>query len=55
MIVCKSNTVRQSSNISFFCSGDPYCEVVQRPEGTHVEQTGLLERPLGLSLRLSDQ
>ena len=55
MIVCSRNTVRESSHISFFSCGDPFCEVVQWPENTHGELTGLLERPADLSLRLSDQ
>ena len=33
-IVCSRNTVKESSHISFFCSGDPFCEVVQRRENT---------------------
>ena len=37
----------QSSHVSFFCGGDPFCEVVRRPENTHEELTGLLERPAG--------
>ena len=44
-IVCSNNTVRESSHISFFCGRDRYCEVVQRPEKTRDELTGLLERP----------
>ena len=49
--MCSSNTVRESSHISFFCGGDPYCEIVQRPENTHGELTGLLEWPVGLCLQ----
>ena len=37
-IVCRRNTVRESSHISFFCGRDPFCEVVQRPENTHEER-----------------
>ena len=51
MIVCSSNTVRHSSHISFFCGGDPYCTVVQRPENTHEELKGLFERPASLYLQ----
>ena len=29
------NSVREISHISFFCGGDPFCEVVRRPENTH--------------------
>ena len=54
-IVCRRNTVRESSHISFFYGGNPYCEVVRLPEYTHEELTGLLEWPTGLSLRLGDQ
>ena len=43
------NTIRESSHISFFCDGDPFCEVVLRPENTHEKLTGLLEWPAGLS------
>ena len=53
--MCSRNTVRESSHISFFCSGDPFCEVVRRLENTHEELTGLLEWPAGLSFRLRDQ
>ena len=42
------NTVSESSHISFFCGGDPFCEVVRRPENRHEELTGLLEWPTGL-------
>ena len=45
------NTVRESSHISFFCGGDPFCEVVRRLENTHEELTGLLEWPAGLCLQ----
>ena len=55
MIVCNSNTVRESSHIFFSCGRDPYCEVIQRPENTHEELTGLIEWPAGLSLRLREQ
>ena len=54
-IVCYRDTVRESSHVYFFCGGDPFCEVVRRPENTHEELTGLLECPASLSLRLSDQ
>ena len=53
--MCNRNIVRESSHISFFCCGDPFCEVVQRPENTHEELTGLLECPASLSLGLRDQ
>ena len=53
-IVCNRNKVRECSHISFFCGGDPFCEVVRRPENTHEELTGLLEWPAGPSLRLRD-
>ena len=43
MIVCSRNTVREGSHISFFCGGDPFCEVVRRLENRHGEMTGLLE------------
>ena len=33
--VWSRNTVRESSYISFFCGGDPLCELEQRPENTH--------------------
>ena len=33
--VWSRNTVRESSHISFFCGGDPFREVVRRPENTH--------------------
>ena len=55
MIVCSRNTVRDSSHISFFCGGDPFCEVVRRPVNTQRELTGLFKWPAGLSLRLRDQ
>ena len=55
MIVRSRNTVGESLHINFFCDGDPFCEVVQRPENTHEELTGLLEWTMGLSLRLRDQ
>ena len=42
-IVCSRNTFRETSHISFFSGGDPFCEVVRRPENTHGELTGLLE------------
>ena len=51
--MCSKNTVRESSHISFFCGGDPFCEVVRRPENTHEKLTGLLEWPACFSLRLS--
>ena len=54
-IVYSRNAVREILNISFFCCGDPYCKLVQRPENTHRELTGLLEWPAGFSLRLTDQ
>ena len=47
--MCSSNTVRESSHISFFCAGDPFCEVVQGLENTHGVLTGLLERPADLT------
>ena len=43
---------RESSHISSFCGGDPFCEVVGRPENTHEALTGLLEWPVGHSLSL---
>ena len=46
--MCGRNTVRESSHISFFCGGDPFWEVVRRPENTHEELTGLLEWPADL-------
>ena len=55
MIVCSRNTVRESLHMSFFCSGDPFSEVVWQPENTHGELTGLLEWPAGLNLLLRDQ
>ena len=54
-MVCNRNTVRESSHILFFCSGDPFCKVGRRPENTHEELTGLLELLAGHSLRLRDQ
>ena len=51
MIVCCSNTVRESSHISSFCGGDPYSKVVQWPEYTYEELTGLLEWSAGLCLQ----
>ena len=48
--MCSRNTVREISHISFFCRGDPYCELARRPENTHEEMTGLLEWPAGLCL-----
>ena len=51
MIVSSRNTVRESSHKSIFCGGDPFCEVVQWPENTHRELTGLLEWPAGLCLQ----
>ena len=50
-IVCSRNTVREreSSHIFFFCGGDPFCDVVQRPDNTQDELTGLLEWPADLS------
>ena len=45
--MCNKSTVRESSHISFFSGGAPFCEVVRRPENTHEELTRL-------SLRLSD-
>ena len=53
--MCSRDTIRESSYIYFFFGGDLYCEVVQRPENTHEELTGLLEWLVGLSLRLRDQ
>ena len=35
--VWSKNTVRESSHTSFFCGGDPFCEVERRPENTHGE------------------
>ena len=63
--MCSRNTVRESSHISFFCGGDPFCEVVWLP-GEHtlgadrsawVTSGSLpsLERPADLPLCLSDQ
>ena len=49
MIVCSRNPIRESSHISFFCGGDPFCEVVWWSENTCKELTGLLEWPAGLS------
>ena len=54
-IVCSRNTIRESSHIPFFCGGEPFCEVVQRPKKIHGELTGLLEWPACLSLHLRDQ
>ena len=54
-IVCSRNTDKESSHISFFCGGVPFCEVVRRPVNTHKELTDLLEWLVGLSLRLRDQ
>ena len=51
-IVCSRNTVWQSPHISFFCGGDPFYEVVQRPENTREELTGLLGWPVVLSTSL---
>ena len=53
--MCSRNTIRESSHISFFCCGDPFCEEVRRLENTHRRLTGLLEWPAGFSLRLRDQ
>ena len=63
--MCSRNAVRESSHISFFCGGNPFFELMRRPENTHEELTGLfewpvglsppLERPLDLPLRLSTQ
>ena len=50
-IVCSRNTVSESSHISFFCGGGPFCEVVQQPENTHGELTGPLEWPACLCLQ----
>ena len=33
--VWSKNTIRESSHIYFFGSGDPFCKVVWRPENTH--------------------
>ena len=33
--MCSRNTVRESSHTSFFCGGDPFCDVVRRPDNTH--------------------
>ena len=49
MFVWSRNTVRESLHISFFCGGDPFCEVVQQPENTHREADSLLEWPVDLS------
>ena len=53
--MCSSNTVRESSHISFVCGGNPFYEGMHRPVYTHEELAGLLEQPLSLSLRLRDQ
>ena len=53
--MCSRNTVRERLHISFFWGRDPFCEVVQRPENTYEELTGLLEWLAGLSLHLRDQ
>ena len=53
--LCEIEIQSESSHISFFCSEDPFSEVVQRPENTHEELTSLLEWPASLSLRLRDQ
>ena len=50
-VVCSRNTVRESSHISFFCGGDPFCEVVPRLENTQEGRIGLLEWPVGLCLQ----
>ena len=50
-IVCSRNTVRESSHISFFCGGDPFCEVKRQPENTHRVLTGLLKLPAGLCIQ----
>ena len=54
-IVCSRYTFRARSHYLPSVAGNPFCEVVRRPENTHEEQTGLLEWPAGLSLRLRDQ
>ena len=46
--MCNRNTVWESSHISFFCGGDPHCDVVQQPGNTHGELTGLLKWPADL-------
>ena len=33
--MCSRNTLRESSHISFFCGGVPFCEVVQLSENIH--------------------
>ena len=33
--MCSRNTVRESSHVSFFCGGDPFCVLERRPENTH--------------------
>ena len=50
--MCNRNTVRESSQISFFCGGNPLYEVVRQPENTEGELTGLLDWLVALSLRL---
>ena len=50
-IVCSRNTVSESSHISFFCGGNPFCKVVWQPENTHGKLTGLLEWQSGLCLQ----
>ena len=52
--VCSNNTVRDRSHISFFCGGDPYCEVVQRPENTHDMFDWVTRRSLPSLERLAD-
>ena len=42
-IVYCMNAVTESSHISFFCGGGPFCEEVRQLENTHEELTGLLE------------
>ena len=32
---CVVGILSESSHISFFCGGEPFCEVVRRPENTH--------------------
>ena len=34
--MCNGNTVRESTHISFFYGGDPFCKVVRRPKNTHM-------------------
>ena len=53
-IVHSSNTVRESSHISFFCGEGPCYEVVQRPEYTHDMFARLTRKSLPSLERLAD-